>query len=114
MIASVNSPQAKTTWLQQKKVFLFFLMAHISVAFLQNIPLIPESSVEGDTAAKSLDEVGLAAPKRTSELNKLWKTVESNPADFTGWTYLLQVCSQTHFGNVRLYGTDRTSSLRRK
>jgi pre-mRNA-processing factor 39 len=31
-----------------------------------------------------------AAPKRSPELAKFWKTVEDDPSDFTGWTYLLQ------------------------
>ena len=28
------------------------------------------------------------------ELEKYWKTVKENPADFTGWTYLLQYVEQ--------------------
>ena len=35
-------------------------------------------------------EAAVKGPTRSAELNKLWKTVEANPSDFTGWTYLLQ------------------------
>lgn len=32
--------------------------------------------------------------KKESELEKYWKAVKDNPADFTGWTYLLQYVEQ--------------------
>uniref|UniRef100_A0A8D8WCR0 Pre-mRNA-processing factor 39 n=1 Tax=Cacopsylla melanoneura TaxID=428564 RepID=A0A8D8WCR0_9HEMI len=32
--------------------------------------------------------------KKLPELQKYWKTVKDNPADFTGWTYLLQYVDQ--------------------
>lgn len=32
--------------------------------------------------------------RKESELGKYWKTVEDNPMDFTGWTYLLQYVEQ--------------------
>ncbi|XP_064621986.1 pre-mRNA-processing factor 39-like [Lineus longissimus] len=32
--------------------------------------------------------------ERTVELEKYWKAVKNNPADFTGWTYLLQYVEQ--------------------
>lgn len=42
------------------------------------------------------------APKKLPELDKYWKAVNDEPADFTGWTYLLQyvdheVCSMHLF-----------------
>lgn len=39
------------------------------------------------------------------EYEKFWKTVESNPQDFTGWVYLLQYVEQevsNDFNGVRL------------
>ena len=37
-----------------------------------------------------------ASPKKKSlpELDKYWKAVNDDPADFTGWTYLLQYVDQ--------------------
>lgn len=32
--------------------------------------------------------------KKETELEKYWKAVKDNPADFTGWTYLLQYVEQ--------------------
>lgn len=32
--------------------------------------------------------------KTLPELDKYWKTVRDDPADFTGWTYLLQYVDQ--------------------
>ena len=32
--------------------------------------------------------------KESTELEKYWKAVRENPADFTGWTYLLQYVEQ--------------------
>lgn len=32
--------------------------------------------------------------KELTELEKYWKAVRENPADFTGWTYLLQYVEQ--------------------
>ena len=34
------------------------------------------------------------AENDTSELDKYWSAVHSNPNDFTGWTYLLQYVEQ--------------------
>lgn len=39
------------------------------------------------------------------EYEKFWKTVESNPQDFTGWVYLLQYVEQevsNYFNGIRL------------
>ncbi|XP_005102551.2 pre-mRNA-processing factor 39 isoform X2 [Aplysia californica] len=35
-----------------------------------------------------------AKKEKEAELGKYWKTVEDNPMDFTGWTYLLQYVEQ--------------------
>ena len=51
-------------------------------------PAEKETAPEAATTEEDGDGKG---SKRSPELTKLWKTVEANPADFTGWTYLLQV-----------------------
>jgi hypothetical protein len=45
-------------------------------------------------------DTGEAFVKELTELEKYWKAVKDNPADFTGWTYLLQYVEQ----EVRFYG----------
>jgi hypothetical protein len=44
--------------------------------------------VEGKPAACDITD------REPSELDKYWKSVEENPSDFTGWTYLLQYVEQ--------------------
>ena len=46
---------------------------------------------EGDIIEDKPDEKkAKVEPQRSAELTKLWKRVEDDPSDFTGWTYLLQ------------------------
>lgn len=61
-------------------------------------PEDPDQGGEGKEAdeeppekrAKVEEEEEEAVKKKSPELLKLWKTVEDDPADFNGWTYLLQ------------------------
>ncbi|RUS87646.1 hypothetical protein EGW08_004569 [Elysia chlorotica] len=48
------------------------------------------------TAEQIEEDARLTEAKRQKEieLSKYWKTVEDNPMDFTGWTYLLQYVEQ--------------------
>ena len=59
-------------------------------------------ATNGDQTAveKSKSEELYTSP----ELEKYWKAVKDNPADFTGWTYLLQHVEQQveYFFNVQL------------
>lgn len=55
----------------------------------------------GDTSASGDAKGGAAAAaevkkegKESTELDKYWQVVRTNPADFTGWTYLLQFVEQ--------------------
>ena len=48
-----------------------------------------ESETEGPTPAKKTN-TEINVRKLLPELEKLWKPVEENPADFTSWTFLLQ------------------------
>ena len=43
-----------------------------------------------DQSSKTTKEELYSSP----ELEKYWKAVKDNPADFTGWTYLLQYVEQ--------------------
>lgn len=43
-----------------------------------------------DKTAEGEQEEKDKAPKKLPELDKYWKAVNDEPADFTGWTYLLQ------------------------
>ena len=47
------------------------------------------SETEGPTPAKKTN-TEINVRKLLPELEKLWKPVEENPADFTSWTFLLQ------------------------
>lgn len=58
-----------------------------SIAAPENDAAEKETAPEAATTEEDGDGKG---SKRSPELTKLWKTVEANPADFTGWTYLLQ------------------------
>ena len=40
------------------------------------------------------DQEATKPEKESTELDKYWKAVRENPADFTGWTYLLQYVEQ--------------------
>ncbi|XP_013092312.2 pre-mRNA-processing factor 39-like isoform X2 [Biomphalaria glabrata] len=55
-------------------------------------PTIEEESTEDDQdrAQKEQEE----KLRKETELGKYWKTVDDNPMDFTGWTYLLQYVEQ--------------------
>lgn len=44
----------------------------------------------GAAAATEVKKEGKESP----ELEKYWQVVRTNPADFTGWTYLLQFVEQ--------------------
>lgn len=64
-------------------------------------PTSPTSEVEGPAKKPALDgeavtekEEKVAKPKKLPELDKYWKPINDDPADFTGWTYLLQYVDQ--------------------
>lgn len=53
-----------------------------------------KKAISADTSEKS--DAKPASPKKKilPELEKYWKAVNDDPADFTGWTYLLQYVDQ--------------------
>ncbi|TRY76315.1 hypothetical protein TCAL_12029 [Tigriopus californicus] len=52
---------------------------------------VPDSDTPLDPSLESKnDESSSGKKERPADLAKFWKTVEDDPADFTGWTYLLQ------------------------
>ncbi|GFO27450.1 pre-mRNA-processing factor 39 [Plakobranchus ocellatus] len=60
------------------------------------VELTPEQTEEAARVAE-------AKRQKEIELGKYWKTVEDNPMDFTGWTYLLQYVEQeSNTENCRL------------
>lgn len=55
------------------------------------------ASTEESEMANAVDlpvTVAETEPSFPAEYDKFWKTVESNPQDFTGWVYLLQYVEQ--------------------
>lgn len=63
-------------------------------------PCSPTSENDGPSAKKVLLDESVEKekedkkPKKLPELDKYWKAVNDDPADFTGWTYLLQYVDQ--------------------
>lgn len=55
-----------------------------------NLVLVCVCGIAGGTT----DTAKTKADSATTELEKYWQVVRSNPADFTGWTYLLQFVEQ--------------------
>ena len=61
-----------------------------------------EEAVAAPLTAEQIEEAARATEakrQKETELGKYWKTVEDNPMDFTGWTYLLQYVEQEVLGH---------------
>ncbi|CAG9773228.1 unnamed protein product [Ceutorhynchus assimilis] len=54
----------------------------------------PAKKPKEEKTEKDKGDAGKTKPKKLPELDKYWKAVNDDPADFTGWTYLLQYVDQ--------------------
>lgn len=55
---------------------------------------VPSKKPSLESSAEKEKEEKPPKPKKLPELDKYWKAVNDDPADFTGWTYLLQYVDQ--------------------
>lgn len=53
-----------------------------------------ENKEHSQWAQNGPEEDDIEKKQKAAELEKYWSTVEDNPMDFTGWTYLLQYVEQ--------------------